>query len=111
MVTRPSAYQPCRQMCALGAVPIELHSIGCKDLFIFRKRLYQGRHKTWIKPHVVVYEQQEITDGYRGASIQSWRQTHVLGQRKPTRLKLARHFGGVVRRAIVHHDGLKRCKG
>jgi len=93
-------------MCPLASIPIELHSIGRKNLVISPQRLNQGSHKTWIKAHIVVYEQQKIAGRHRGAPVQSWRQPHILTQRKPSRLKLPRHLGGVIRRAIVYDDGL-----
>jgi hypothetical protein len=56
-------------MSALASIPIELHSVGCKHLFILFQRLDKRSHKPRIKAHVIVYEKQEIAGGTRGAPV------------------------------------------
>jgi hypothetical protein len=56
-------------MCAVASIPIELHSIGRENFLILSQPLNQRRYKARIETHIVVYEQQEIASGRRGAPV------------------------------------------
>src|SRR6266849_4486090 len=58
------------QVAGSGAIPVELHAVGGKYRVVIPQCFHERGNEVAVKPHVIVYEKQEIAESQGGAAIQ-----------------------------------------
>src|ERR1700730_19239394 len=93
---------------ARGSIPIELHPIGSKYLFVRLKGSYQRSDKAGVKAHVMVDEKNEITFGYLRTPVESRPEPEIYLKWQPPDCKVLGNLNGVVGRTVVYDDDFQR---